>query len=69
MSYQRRKILKALAKQGTVVLREGGGHTILCTAAGKQSSLPRHPQVDRHLARKIIRQLDLDWEQFEEDMG
>jgi predicted RNA binding protein YcfA (HicA-like mRNA interferase family) len=68
MSYQRRKILRALKKQGAVILREGGEHTILRTAQGAQSSLPRHPQVDRHLARGIVRQLGLNWKQFEQDV-
>lgn len=68
MSYQRRKVLQVLLRHGVVVLREGGGHTILRGQAGRQSSLGRHPELSRITVRKVIKQLGLDAESLSKEM-
>jgi hypothetical protein len=60
MSFQRRKVLQVLVRHGTVIVREGSGHTILRGPAGRQSSLGRHNELNRVTVRKIIKQLGLD---------
>jgi predicted RNA binding protein YcfA (HicA-like mRNA interferase family) len=60
MSYQRRKVLQALLRNGAEVIREGGGHTILRGPTGRQSSLGRHAQLNRITVRKIVKQLAMD---------
>ena len=68
MSFQRRKVLQVLLKNGVVVLREGSGHTILRGPSGRQTSLGRHGEVNRITARKLIKQLGLDAEQLSKEM-
>jgi predicted RNA binding protein YcfA (HicA-like mRNA interferase family) len=68
MSYQRRKVLQVLSRHGVVVLREGGGHTILRGPSGRQSSLGRHSEVNRVTVRKIVKQLGLDPQQLSREM-
>ena len=47
MSFQRRKVLQVLLRHGAVLLREGAGHTILRGPSGRQTSLGRHPELNR----------------------
>lgn len=68
MSFQRRKVLQILLRNGVVILREGGNHTILRGPTGRQSSLGRHGELNRITARKIIKQLDLDVDQLFKEM-
>lgn len=68
MSYQRRKVLQVLLRNGVVVLREGAGHTILRGPTGRQSSLGRHTELNRVTVRKIIRQLGLNVDQLSKEM-
>jgi hypothetical protein len=56
--------MQALAARNVAVVREGGGHTIVRSAAGKQSSVPRHNRVERSTARRIAQQLEFDVESF-----
>ena len=65
MSYNRKKFLAALHNAGVAFVREGGGHTIVRGPAGRQSSIPRHGDVNRIMARKIAKQLGVDWSQIE----
>ncbi|MEK7477176.1 MAG: type II toxin-antitoxin system HicA family toxin [Candidatus Coatesbacteria bacterium] len=52
--------LKHLHANGCVLLREGRKHSIyLNPTARKVSSVPRHREVDEHLARKICLDLGL----------
>ena len=69
MSFARRKVLGALLGRGVVILREGGGHTIVRGQTGKQSSVPRHSALNRVTVRKIVRQLDLNWPDVEKDLS
>jgi hypothetical protein len=68
MSFARRKVLQALARRDVLVVREGKAHTILRSAAGRQSSLPRHSQLNRVTVRKVVEQLELNWERVEKDL-
>jgi predicted RNA binding protein YcfA (HicA-like mRNA interferase family) len=55
---KRRDLIRHLEVHGCVLLREGGRHSVyLNRAARKASTLPRHREVNEHLARKICRDL------------
>jgi predicted RNA binding protein YcfA (HicA-like mRNA interferase family) len=68
MSFQRRKILHALAAQGGRIIRDTGPHTIIAFPDGRQTAIPRHREIERGTARKIAKQLRLDVERFLEDI-
>jgi hypothetical protein len=65
MSYNRRKFWTALQAAGAQMVREGSGHTIVMGPNGRQSSIPRHSEVNRITARKIAKQLGIDWSDVE----
>ena len=69
MSYNRRKVLSALRRRGVTVLREGGRHTLVGSADGKQSSVPRHNELARGTVRGIAEQLGIDWETLKKDLA
>lgn len=55
---KRRDLLAYLQDQGCKLLREGGNHSWWTHAAsGKRSAIPRHAEINNHLARKICRDL------------
>jgi predicted RNA binding protein YcfA (HicA-like mRNA interferase family) len=57
---KRRKLLRYLESHGCVLLREGGGHTIYTNPPKKlQSPVPRHPDIQPVIVRKICKQLDI----------
>ena len=64
MSFQRRKILRALAARGYRIVREGAAHTIVGDGAGRTAPVPRHRQINRITARKIASELEIDPEEF-----
>jgi predicted RNA binding protein YcfA (HicA-like mRNA interferase family) len=66
MSLQRRKVLQVMLRNGVIVVREGSGHTILRAQGGRQSTLGRHTELNRVTIRKILRQLGLNEQLFEE---
>ena len=68
MSYARRKVLKAPANRGIVVLREGSRHTIVGRAGERGEPVPRHVEINRITMRRIVRNLGIDWESFEADI-
>lgn len=61
-------MLRALGKRGVSVVREGGGHTVLQSTAGQQSTLPRHTDLDRHTVRGVVKQLGLEWDDVRKDL-
>ena len=61
--------MRALLGRGATLLRQGGGHTILRGPTGRQSSVPRHGQVDRRLAKAIAKQLEIDWEELRKELA
>ncbi|MEQ8848624.1 type II toxin-antitoxin system HicA family toxin [Botrimarina sp.] len=68
MSYQRRKILKALKKLGFDVIREGGKHTIFANAQDDRIAVPRHNEIKRGTARGIAADAGADWSDFEREI-
>lgn len=57
---KRRELLRQLRKEGCVLLRSGGNHDVyVCRKTGKKQPVPRHSEIDEHLARHIIRYLGL----------
>ena len=57
MSYQRRKVLKALADRGFGVIREGSRHTIVGKQGTQGEPIPRHNEINRITMRRITRNL------------
>jgi mRNA interferase HicA len=58
---KRRELLRRLQKEDCVLLRSGGNHDIyVCSKTGKKQPVPRHSEIDEHLARHIIRYLGLE---------
>ena len=68
MSYKRKKLLKALSQRGFHVLREGSSHTIVGREGGRPEPDPRHNEINRITARKIARNLGVDWDEFEREI-
>ncbi len=68
MSYDRRKLMQALQLRGFTVLREGGSHTIVGKPGHKPEPIPRHREINRITARKIAKNLGLDWDPFEQEI-
>ncbi len=55
---KRRDLLAHLTANGCQLLREGARHSWWHgLATGKRSAIPRHTEVNNHLARKICRDL------------
>jgi mRNA interferase HicA len=55
---KRRELLRHLAAQGCVLVREGSNHSWWGNPAnGRRSAVPRHTEINRFLARKICRDL------------
>jgi len=55
---KRRDLLAHLELHGCVFRREGGRHTVyLNPATNRTSTVPRHREINEHLARKICRDL------------
>lgn len=57
---KRRDLIRHLESHGCQLLREGGPHSVYVNpAVRKVSSVPRHNEVNDHLARKICKDLDV----------
>jgi predicted RNA binding protein YcfA (HicA-like mRNA interferase family) len=70
MSFQTRKILRALGRHGFYVLREGSNHTILKRDSdGVQIAVPRHREIKRGTARGMAMDAKIDWEQFQQEVS
>jgi len=53
-------LLRHLQQHGCVLLREGGKHSIFVNrVTRKASTVPRHREINDHLARKICRDLQI----------
>ena len=64
MSFQRRKILKALLARGCRIVRDTGPHTVVMDSAGRTTSVPRHREINRNTTRSIAKSLEIDPETF-----
>jgi mRNA interferase HicA len=57
---KRRDLVRHLEAHGCEFVREGGRHSVFVNrAAGKSSTVPRHNEINEHLARKICKDLDI----------
>lgn len=57
---KRRDLTRHLEVHGCELLREGGRHSVNANrAAGKAAAVPRHREINEHLARKICRDLQV----------
>ena len=55
---KRRDLVQHLTAQDCQLLREGARHSWWHhTITGKRSAIPRHTEINNHLARKICRDL------------
>ncbi len=58
---KRRKFLRYVERHGAQFLREGGKHTIyIHSVTRRRTEIPRHPEVNPHLVRKICRDLGIE---------
>ena len=58
---KRRALLAFLATHGCALIREGAKHSWWGNPAnGRRSAVPRHSEIDDHLARKICRDLGIE---------
>jgi mRNA interferase HicA len=57
---KRRDLVRHLEAHGCELLREGARHSVYVNRrTRKASSVPRHREVNEHLARKICRDLEV----------
>jgi len=57
---KRRELIRHLATQGCVLIREGGNHSWWGNPARNlRSAVPRHTEINKFLARKICRDLGI----------
>jgi predicted RNA binding protein YcfA (HicA-like mRNA interferase family) len=57
---KRRELIRHLERHGCELLREGGNHTVYANrAAAAVSAVPRHREINEHLARRICRDLQI----------
>lgn len=68
MAYDRRKLMAALLARGYQVIREGGSHTIVGKAGSRPEPVPRHREINRITARKIAKNLGIEWDDIERDL-
>jgi predicted RNA binding protein YcfA (HicA-like mRNA interferase family) len=55
---KRTEMLKRLTQMGCVFVRTGGNHDIyLNPHTGKKQPIPRHNEIDEHLAKHILKEL------------
>ena len=58
---KRRDLLRKLQQAGCVLLRSGGNHDIYVNReTGRKQPVPRHSEIDEHLAKHIVRYLGLE---------
>ena len=69
MSYKREKFMRALQSRGFAIIREGANHTIVGKAGAKPEPVPRHREINRNTARRIARNLGIDWNEFEKEVS
>jgi predicted RNA binding protein YcfA (HicA-like mRNA interferase family) len=57
---KRRDLIRHLEANGCELLREGARHSVYVNRrTRKASSVPRHREINEHLARKICRDLEI----------
>ncbi len=57
---KRRELVRLLEREGCRLLRSGGGHDIYYNPiTGQRQPVPRHAEIDEHLARHIRKYLGI----------
>lgn len=57
---KRRDLLRHREQHGCEFLREGGAHMVYVNrAAGKVTTIPRHNEINEHLAKRICKNLEV----------
>jgi predicted RNA binding protein YcfA (HicA-like mRNA interferase family) len=57
---KRRDLIAHLERHGCQLLREGGNHTVYWNPSNRRvAPVPRHNEIDNHLARRICKQLEV----------
>ncbi|MGH8490924.1 MAG: type II toxin-antitoxin system HicA family toxin [Gammaproteobacteria bacterium] len=57
---KRRELIQHLESHGCEFFREGGKHTVYVNRAiGKSTTIPRHREINEHLAKRICKDLDV----------
>jgi predicted RNA binding protein YcfA (HicA-like mRNA interferase family) len=57
---KRRDLVRHLEQNGCQLLREGGAHSVYVNrAAQKVTTIPRHREINEHLARRICKDLEV----------
>jgi len=70
MSFQTRKVLRALMRHGFTVLREGSNHTIMRREEdGVQIAVPRHRELQRGTVRGMANDAKVDWDEFRKEVS
>jgi mRNA interferase HicA len=60
MSVKRNQFIKHLEKHNCMLHRHGGKHDVYQNiTAKKKTTVPRHPQIDKHLSEAICKQLEI----------
>jgi mRNA interferase HicA len=55
---KRKELIRKLTAEGCVFVRSGGRHDLYMNPrTGKKQPVPRHPEIDEHLARHILKVL------------
>jgi len=58
---KRKDLIRHLLKNGCIFLREGARHSVFFNPLVKKSStVPRHPEIDNFLGKKICRDLSIE---------
>ena len=53
---KRKELIKKITKTGCVFVRHGGNHDLYKNPkSGKKQPIPRHNEIDEHLAMHIIK--------------
>lgn len=57
---KRRDLVKHLERNGCELFREGRRHSVFVNrAAGKSAAVPRHREINEHLARRVCKDLEI----------
>jgi hypothetical protein len=57
---KRLDLVRHLGRHGCVLIREGSRHSVFVNRlANKASTVPRHREINDHLARKICKDLEI----------
>lgn len=69
MSFDRRKVPKALAARGFAIMREGGRHTVVRGPNGEVIAIPRHRELNRFTVKGIAEDAGTEWNTFKKEVS